>query len=183
MFNILDVLSQHKVFLENNLKELKIEQRKKIAVGFAQFYFLLDNVSECVEKHLKIKITEEELINNLKNNNIQYFKDALEKYDSETDEYADEFVELDAMEINILSGLENCVFSIENSQNVLLNFLLLIDILDYYENFSDNPEYWNKLLKEEIFFQKEIVQQIKNEKSLNDNFYFDRYKDVLFDQI
>ncbi|SFC51770.1 hypothetical protein [Flavobacterium phragmitis] len=107
----------------------------------------------------------------------------MEKYDTETDEYADDFVELEPMEVNILSGLENCIYSLEKPQNTPSNFLLIIDILDYYENFSDKPEYWNKLLEEEIQFQKEIAEKLSNGENLNENVYFERYKNVSFDEI
>lgn len=183
MFNILHIITQHKDFLKNNLQGINQNQGISIGCAFAEFYFLLPNAVTCLEKYLKIKITKERFINDLKNNTFEYFKDALKKYDEETDVYSDNFVELDTMEIYILSGLENCLFDIKEEQIVTSNFLLIIDILDYYENFSDNPEYWNKLLEEEIHFQKEIAIKIKNKEILDDSFYFNRYKNVPFDEI
>lgn len=181
MFDILKVLTQHTAFLEKNLKSLDIDQKKSIGIAFIRFYFLLPNVSECLQQHLKIEITEKQLISDVANNNVQHFKDALQKYDDETDEYAEGFEELEAMEINILSGLENCIYCFESSKYAINNFLLIIDILDYCENFSDNPKYWNKLLKEEIQFQEKIVKQISGREILDDNLYSERYKEVDFD--
>ncbi|KAF2509087.1 hypothetical protein [Flavobacterium foetidum] len=183
MFDIVSVISKHTAFLEDNLKALNPNQKKSIGCAFAKFYFLLPNVSECLEEHLKIKITEEQFINDFKNNNLQYFRNLLKNYDAETDPYSEDFVELEPMEINILSGLENCAFCLEEPQINMSNFLLVIDILDYYEDFSDNPEYWNKLLEEEIQFQKEIAERLSNGENLDENIYYERYKNVPFDEI
>lgn len=183
MFDILKILSTHTFFLENNLKLIELNQRKNIGLSFAKFYFLLPNVSECLEEHLKIKVSEEQFIADLRNDNLQYFKDALQKYDAETDSYSEDFIELEPMEINILSGLENCLYSSEKPQTTISNFLLIIDVLDYYENFSDNPKYWNKLLEHEIKSQQEIVQRMENGEIMNENIYIDRYKEVPFDKI
>jgi hypothetical protein len=87
------------------------------------------------------------------------------------------------MEVNIISGLENSVCAYDKSEYAVYNFLLAIDILDYYENFSDNPEYWNNLLKEEIDFQQKIVEQISNGSVIDESIYFERYKEVRFDEI
>lgn len=183
MFDIVSVISKHTIFLETQLKQIKANQGKNIAIVFAQFYFLLPDVTECLEEHLNVKITKEQFIDDLENDNLQYLKEALQKYDNDTNPYSEDFVELEPMEINILSGLENCIYNTEKPQNATSNFLLIIDILDYYENFSDKPEYWNRLLEEEIQFQKEIAEKLSNGENLNENVYFERYKNVSFDEI
>ncbi|MGN7812519.1 hypothetical protein [Flavobacterium sp. 22076] len=183
MFDIVSVISKHTAFLEDKLKQLDLNQRKSIGKAFIQFYFLLPETVECIEHHLKIKISEPKLIEDLENNTLQYFKDALKSYDAETDEYAENFEELDPMEVNIISGLENSVRAYDKSEYAVYNFLLVIDILDYYENFSENPEYWNNLLKEEIDFQQKIMEQISNGAVIDESIYFERYKEVKFDEI
>ncbi len=180
MFDIVSIISKHTALLENNLKELYPLQNKRIAFAFAQFYFLLPDVTECLENRLGIRTTKDQFIKDLENNTIWYIKEALEKYDAETDEYADDFVELEPMEVNILSGLENCIYSLEKPQNVISNFLLIIDIIDYYENFSDKPEYWNRLLEEEIQIQREITERMANGEIPEENLYYERYKNVDF---
>lgn len=183
MFDIVSVISTHTAFLEDKLKQLDLNQRKSIGRAFIRFYFLLPETKECIKHHLKIDIEEDTLLNDLENDTLQYFKDALKNYNAEIDEYADNFEELEPMEVNIISGLENCVNSSVKSDYAVYNFLLLIDILDYCENFSDNPEYWNNLLKEEIEFQKKIAEQIYNGETIDENAYFERYQEVPFNEI
>lgn len=183
MFDIVAIISKHRSFLEDQLKQLNPNQIKAISKAFIRFYFLLPETAACAAHHLKIKIEENQLLTHLENDTLQYFKEALKKYDLETDEYADEFVELEPLEVNILSGIENCVYSLEKPQNVISNFLLIIDILDYYENFSEKSEQWNKLLEEEVQFQKEITERIVHGEIPEENSYYERYKNVSFDEI
>ncbi|WP_149205919.1 hypothetical protein [Flavobacterium johnsoniae] len=183
MFDIVSVISKHTAFLEDKLKQLDLNQRKSIGKAFIPFYFLLPETVECIEHHLKIKISESKLIEGLENNTLQYFKDALKNYSIYIDPYADDFEELEPIEIDIICGLENCINSIEKEEYITYNFLLLIDILYYYQDFSENPEYWNNLLKEEIDFQQKIVEQISNGTVIDESIYFERYKEVKFDEI
>lgn len=183
MFDIVSVISKHTAFLENKLKELNLHQRKSIGSAFARFYFLLPETTECIKHYLKIKITEKQFLEDLENDTLHYFTEAVKKYDTETDPYADDFEELEPMEVNIISGLENCANASEKPEFAVYNFLLLIDILDYCENFSENPKYWNKLLKEEINFQQKIVEQISKGEIMDEKVYFERYKEVPFDEI
>lgn len=183
MFDILSILTQHTAFLEDNLKKLDLNQKRSIGSAFAKFYLSLPNATKCIQEHLKIKITKEQLIQDLLNDNVQYFKDAIKKHNDETDPYAADFVELEPIEIFILGGLENCVNCLKKSHVSRSNFLLIIDILDYCENFSDQPEYWNHLLEDEILFQQKIVKQIAAGEILEENLYYERYKEVNFDAV
>jgi hypothetical protein len=183
MFDIVSIISKHTAFLENNLKELNPNQRKSIGSAFAQFYFLLPKTTECIDHYLKIKITKKKFLEDLENDNLYYFKEAVKKYDTETDPYADDFEELEPMEVNIISGLENCANALEKTEFAVYNFLLLIDILDYCENFSENPKYWNNLLKEEIDFQQRIVGQVSKGEIMDEKAYLERYREVPFDEI
>lgn len=183
MFDIVSIISKHTAFLEDKLKQLDSSQRKSIGKAFIRLYFLLPETAECIEHHLKIKIQEDTLLNEVENNNLQYFKDALKNYSISIDPYADDFEELEIMEINIISGLENCINSAEKPEYAVYNFLLLIDILDYYQNFSESPQHWNNLLKEEIEFQQKIVEQISKGEIMDENSYFDRYKNTPFNEI
>lgn len=183
MFDIVSVISKHTAFLENKLLQLDLSQRKSIGKAFIRLFFLLPNAKECIKHNLKIEIEEDKILSDLENNNLQYFKDALKNYNAEIDEYADNFEELEPMEINIISGFENCVNAFQKSEYALYNFLLLIDILDYYENFSENREYWNNILKEEIEFQQRIAEQISNGESIEENIYLERYKNIPFEDI
>lgn len=64
--------------------------------------------------------------------------------------------------------------------SVVALFLGIIDTLDHYENFSEEPEYWNQLLEEEIVFQSELLTQLQSKVQLNTSIYEDRYKMVEF---
>ncbi|SFC51743.1 hypothetical protein [Flavobacterium phragmitis] len=65
MFDLLTILKQHTAVLENNLKELNLDQGKSIAIAFAQFYFLMPDVTECLENRLGIKTTKDQFIKDL----------------------------------------------------------------------------------------------------------------------
>lgn len=65
-------------------------------------------------------------------------------------------------------------------ESVVALFLGIIDALDHYENFSEEPEYWNQLLEEEIVFQSELLTQLQSKVQLNTSIYEDRYKMVEF---
>lgn len=65
-------------------------------------------------------------------------------------------------------------------ESVVALFLGIIDTLDHYENFSEEPEYWNQLLEEEIVFQSELLTQLQSKVQLNTSIYEDRYKMVEF---
>ncbi len=64
-------------------------------------------------------------------------------------------------------------------ESVVALFLGIIDTLDHYENFSEEPEYWNQLLEEEIVFQSELLTQLQSKVQLNTSIYEDRYKMVI----
>lgn len=65
-------------------------------------------------------------------------------------------------------------------ESVVALFLGIIDTLDHYENFSEEPEYWNQLLEEEIVFQSELLTLLQSKVQLNTSIYEDRYKMVEF---
>lgn len=65
-------------------------------------------------------------------------------------------------------------------ESVVALFLGIIDTLDHYENFSEEPEYWNQLLEEEIVFQSELLTQLQSKVQLNTSIYEDRYKMIEF---
>lgn len=65
-------------------------------------------------------------------------------------------------------------------ESVVALFIGIIDTLDHYENFSEEPEYWNQLLEEEIVFQSELLTQLQSKVQLNTSIYEDRYKMVEF---
>jgi len=79
-----------------------------------------------------------------------------------------------------LDAFDNAVADNNKKESVVALFLGIIDTLDHYENFSEEPEYWNQLLEEEIVFQSELLTQLQSKVQLNTSIYEDRYKMVEF---
>ncbi|RKO69118.1 hypothetical protein D7322_23040 [Sphingobacterium puteale] len=79
-----------------------------------------------------------------------------------------------------MDAFDNAVADNNKKESVVALFLGIIDTLDHYENFSEEPEYWNQLLEEEIVFQSELLTQLQSKVQLNTSIYEDRYKMVEF---
>jgi len=62
-------------------------------------------------------------------------------------------------------------------------FYGIIDALDYYENFSDSPEYWNNLLEKELTFQTEVLNTLKSHDTFDISIYQKQYINVSFDEL
>lgn len=67
--------------------------------------------------------------------------------------------------------------------NIVALFIGVIDTLDYYENFSDKPEFWNNLLEKEVKFQNEIIIQLELKQVFDALMYQKRYENVDFDEL
>ena len=178
--DIVKHIKQHTEKLQNRLVETSPEQRQNLKVIALGFYALLPDFEEAISKYIKMDVNEKQLISDIKNGNVDNYRKAFEKSYAETDPYLDDFEELEQIEIFILDAFENLVSETNNTESLVGLFIGIIDTLDYYENFSENPEYWNDLLEKEITFQNEILATLKTKVTIDTSIYQKRYENVEF---
>lgn len=181
--DIVKHIKQHNENLQSGLIATSPEQRQSLKVTTLGFYALLPDFEEVVRKYTKIDIDNKQLIYNIKNENVENYRKACFNSSAEIDPYSDDFEELEQIEIFILDAFENLVSETENLESLIGLFIGIIDTLDYYENFSDNPEYWNDLLEKEVEFQDEILNSLKMNGTFDTSIYEKRYENVDFSEL
>lgn len=175
------IINEHTKMVQQGLLAASAEQRKNLTKTLLGFYFLLPGFEQTLGYYLKININKQSLIHDLENDRLENYRNAIEKCHAAFDEYADDFEEADRIDILIIEAFSNAISDLKNTANILGLFIGIIDILDYYEAFSDNPEYWNSLLENEISYQRKLLAGLKTNENLNSLSYPERYKAVLFD--
>lgn len=181
--DIVKHIKQHTENLQNGLIAISSEQKQNLKVIALGFYALLPNFEEVVSKYIKIQIDHEQLIADIKNENVENYRKESKKINAEVDVYADDYEEPEQIEIFILDAFDNLVSDTKNIESLVGLFIGIIDTLDYYENFSDEPEYWNNLLDKEVAFQNEILNALKIKEIIDPSIYQKRYVDVEFNDI
>lgn len=181
--DIVKHIKRHCENLQIELSKSSTEHRKSLKLATLGFYFLLPNFEEVIKKYIKIDMDRQQLISDIKNKNVENYQKAIEKSNAETDEYSDDFEEAEPIEIFILDAFANATSNLADLNSLEGLFTGIIDTLDYYENFSDNPEYWNNCLEKEVAFQTEILSMIKTQHTFDTSIYQKRYNDVEFNKI
>lgn len=178
--NITQHITEHTNTLKQALSDTNKEQRIELTTSLLSFFFLLPDFENTMEEYVRIQTNREELIENIKNRNVKTYQEAYDKSMEEEDPYSEDYEELDELQIFILEAFANGVSNVE-IDNVLSLFTTIIDTIDYYENFSDAPLFWNKLLEQELVFQLELIQQAKQTNTCLS--YFERYEKHPFNEI
>ena len=106
-----------------------------------------------------------------------------EKSNDEIEVYADDYEEAEQTEIFILDAFDCAISDTKNTESLVSLFVGIIDTLDYYENFSDEPEYWNDILEKEVAFQNEMLNKIKSQELFDNSIYQKRYNNVEFAEL
>lgn len=181
--DITKIITQHTNFLNETLNSFSLDQRKDLIKTLLHFYFLLPDFEKTIEYHLKINIEKNDLIFKIENNELDDYRKANQKSIEDLDPYDENYEEIEEIETNILDAFSFSISDLNNSDYATRLFIGIINILDYYENFSDDPKYWNNLLELEINFQKTILLELISGTAININIYHERYKDVIFDKI
>ena len=181
--DIVKHIKQHTENLQNGLIATSSEQRQNLKVTALGFYSLLPNFEEVVSKYIKVQIDHEQLIVDIKNENVENYQKESEKSNEEVDVYADDYEEPEQIEIFILDAFDNLVSDTKNIESLVGLFIGIIDTLDYYENFSDEPGYWNNLLDKEVAFQNEILNTLKTKEIIDPSIYQKRYSNVELNDI
>lgn len=185
-FEKMDIVNQinpHIKRLNEGLAHSSFEQRKSLTIAILSVYFKLYNFEETIKKHIGININKVQLISDISNNNVHHYKETIEKSNAEIDVYADDYEELEQIEVFILDGFTNAVSDLTITEHLVSLFIGIIDLLDYYENFSDTPEFWNNLLEKEVEFQNDILIKIKSGQTFDLSIYQKRYKEIEFDKL
>lgn len=180
--DIVKHLTKHTEHIHSQLLNTSVEERKLLKTITLRFYFLLPDFDNIVRKCLKIVIDKDQLVSDIIEGYVEKYQYAVKKSNAEIDEYADDFEEAEQMEIFIIDAIDNATSSVADVASLERLFLGIIDVLDYYENFSDRPD-WNGLLEKELPFQIELLNSIKSPENLDSYIYQKRYEEVDFSEV
>lgn len=178
--DIVKHIKQHTENLQTVCDRLTAAQLKNLKLAAIGFYYQLPGFEAVINKYIKISIIKDRLTADIINGNLENYQTAIAKTDAEMDEYADDYEEPEALDIFILEALDNAVTTTHNPANVTGLFIGIINTLDYYENFSDEPAYWNNLLEQELAFQNELLITAGKDALSDHSVYQKRYKDIDF---
>lgn len=166
--------------LQTGFAKLSAEQRKLLKVMALTFYFQLPDAVNVIEGHIHGPIDKDRLLEDIRNGTAGRYKEITGKSNDDLDEYADDYEELEQIPIYILDAFDHAVDDNPSSDGVVALFLGIINTLDYYENFSEEPEYWNGVLEKEVVFQKQLLATLESGNELDTSIYQHRYGDVTF---
>lgn len=169
--------------IKKGLMGSSFEQRRSLTIALLGFYFQLPDFEDVVSKFIKISIDKNQLVSDISKGNVENYRKALKKSDAELDEYSDGYEELDAIELFILGAFENAIGDLKSTGGLFQLFIGIIDTLDYYEQFSDEPEFWNSLLAKEVDFQNEILATLKSQDVFDPSVYQKRYNHIDFSKL
>ena len=144
------------------------------------FYFQLPQAHEVIEQYIKMPIEKDKLAEAIDNGSTDFYREIMAKSTAEVDEYADDYEELEQIPLYILNAFEHAVADNANTASTVELFLDIINTLDYYENFTEEPGYWNLLLEKEVAYQVALLKQLENKEQLDVTIYDKHYKDVDF---
>ncbi|WP_426473834.1 hypothetical protein [Chryseobacterium balustinum] len=181
--DIVKRIDQHTKSLVDGLVSSSLEQRKSLAISILGFYYQLPKFKETIHQYIGIKVKTHQLISDINNGHTQNYQKVIEKSNADIDVYADNYEEPEPIEIFILDAFAGVTSDLKFSMNLVALFIGIIDTLDYYENFSDRPEFWNNLLEKEVEFQKEVLIQLGSKQGFDASMYQKRYKNVNFDEL
>jgi hypothetical protein len=181
--DIVKQIDQHTKSLVDRLVNSSLEQRKSLAISILGFYFQLPKFKETIHKYIGIKVSRDQLISAIDSGQIQNYQEAIEKSNADIDVYADNYVEPEQIEIFILDAFANASSDLKFTTKVVALFIGIIDILDYYVNFSDRSEFWNNLLEKEVEFQNEVLDRLQLKQTFDAYMYQKRYKKVDFTEL
>ncbi|REC62230.1 hypothetical protein DRF65_10980 [Chryseobacterium pennae] len=181
--DIVKQIDQHTNRLIDGLLSSSAEQRKSLTIAILGFYFQLPNFEAVLYQYIQMRIKKKQLIADIKNGNVQNYRQAIEKSIANVDVYADSYEEPKPIALFILDAFAGATSDMKFSTNLVKLFVGIIDTLDYCENFSERPAYWNKLLEEEVEFQNEVLRQVKIGSSFNSLIYQQRYAGVAFQEV
>lgn len=181
--DIVKHITKHTKKLQTELSKTTSKQKKNLKISTLGFYFLFPEFETTISKYIEINVEKNQLISDIINENLKDYQKATKKSNEEVDVYSDDYEEPEQIEIFILNAFENAISDIENTASLVSLFIGIIDTLDYYENFSENPEYWNNLLAEEVNRQNEILKNLNLKDEIDTLIYQKAYSKVEFSEL
>ncbi len=178
--DIVKHITAHTENLRRGMVDASDEQLRDLKVATLSFFLLLPDFETIVQQHINITVNREQLFDAIASDSLEHYQEAIQASNAGVDVYADDYEELEQLELFVLNAFEYATAGANQSDAVVGLLLEIIDTLDYYENFSDTPLYWNKLLELEVAFQNDILEQIKANGKLRTDSYQERYKEVTF---
>lgn len=176
--DIVKHINQHTENLKQGLADSSFEQRKSLTIALLGFYFQWSDFEDIISKYIKIDISKKQLVSDMNSQNVDKYQKANEKSIAETDEYSDDYEEPEPIELFLLDAFANATDGLENTDPLVGLFIGIIDLLDYYENFSDEPEFWNTCLDKEVEFQNETLIHLKSVETFDPLLYQKRYDKI-----
>jgi hypothetical protein len=152
--------NKHQTFLKEHIELLSEKQKKEIVVALIHFCFILPNFRELVKEHIDLEVPLDRFLNNFEAQNLEAYTIASATALDDEKPYADDFEEWDTLDLLVLNMFDYLLIE-DRAQSVLRMLNGVIELLDYYQQFSDRPQYWGHLLQTELLRQKEILKSEK----------------------
>jgi len=175
-------IKAHNKFLKEASQKLSNEDKHMFALWCMDFLLRLPDTVEIINRNNGLNETEDNLMHNMRRGNVEAYYNAIEKVLSEMDEYAEDYEEIDSFEIEILSLFDYCVSTIyqPDKSTIYPCGEGVINILDYYEQFTDKPEIWSELLEKEAYNQHRFIDDLINKRVVSNTKYHDIYDNIEF---
>ncbi len=177
--DILDVFETHCQQLQKKIADKTLDEINLLIISVLKFYLQFSEFNDIIKKHIFIDLSQKKFLEDLKTDNLEFYRIADKKAFDELDQDDEEsYVEYDSMELLLLSGFE---YSLHENREEALFYLFdgIINILDFYEQFSDRAEYWNKILAEELANQLQLLDN----SEIDLDFYKKKYDKMAFEKI
>lgn len=178
--DIVNHIKKHTESLQNGFESLSADQIKALKLMALGFYFKLPHWQKVIEQYTNIPIDKQKLVQEINEVSTTAYQEVMEKRTAEMDEYAEDYEELEQITIFILNAFENAVADNHITECAVSMYLDIINTLDYYENFSEDPDYWHQLLEQEVEFQSALLTELPSPIKLNMATYEERYREVEF---
>ncbi|MBJ9951734.1 MULTISPECIES: hypothetical protein [unclassified Acinetobacter] len=180
MIDIVKIIDLHTFALKQSIEQASIEQRKSLVKAIFSFYEKLPLFYFYIEKNYKITINKSQLFDDIDHELLIDYQQKIQRSNAVIDEYTDDYETLDEIEVICLDAFAMMVAKQSKSQALVALFSAVIEVLDYYQNFSDQPEYWNAILEKEVLFQEQIIHDISSHIIFDSAIYTSQYQNIEF---
>ncbi|PCE62529.1 hypothetical protein [Sediminicola luteus] len=152
--------NKHQSYLKEHINLQSERQKKEIVVALIHFCFILPSFKGLVKEHIGREVQLDRFLDDFEAQNLDEYTVASAKALGDEDPYADDFKEWDPLDLLVLNMFDYLLIE-DRTQCVLRILNGVIELLDYYHQFSDRPQYWSHLLQTELLRQKEILKSEK----------------------
>ena len=178
--NIVQIIDQHTFALKRAIEQVSLIQRKSLVIAIFGFYQRIPHFENIIERHYQIRIDNKQLFKDIELENLSAYQSQIKQANANIDEYAEDYEESEATQMIVLDAFSMMVLNQKDSKKLLALFSGMIELLDYYENFSEDPAFWHQILEQEIIFQEKIMNEISEHIIFDDSIYTKRYQHIEF---